>query len=268
LGVHWGKLSLTGHQTCRVERRTTEPVITDESITLVNPQMRVDSLSTVSLRQQLIAHIVQETGASRDDLAITFSKSDNKALSQSAFGRRFEVQPKSTAAFGRVPFVVREWRDRSVVNEYRVTADVALWTLAVVATRGMQRGAAFGQADVEVREVLVRDSRGRPLSSLDHVVGQTARGTVRLGDVIYPDHLRSPLLVRRGELILVRGVFGGFALKFFARARADGEFGQIVMCRRDGPRKELPVRITGLRRGETVAGDAGFDSSTGRMALK
>ena len=268
LGVHWGKLSLTGHQACRVERRVAQPLVTDESITLVNPRTSVDSRSAVSLRQQLIARIVSETGDSRDDLTITFSQSDQKALSQSAMGRRFEIQPKSRAALGRIPFVIREWRDRRAINEYRVTADVALRTLAVVATRSVQRGAPFGQADIEVREVMVRDSRGRPLALLDQVIGQTARGIVRRGAVIYPEYLRSPLLVRRGELIDVRGVFGELVLTFRARARADGERGRIVMCRRDGTRKEFPVRITGMRRGETVAGDTAFDSSTGRMALK
>lgn len=252
MGVNWGKLALGGYRVCSVTRLNPAPATQDDSAVVTNPTQPIASGTKVSVKQQVMEQIARTAGASVNDLVIQFNANEAEVLGQSAVGRQLEITPRSTATLGRIPYTIREWRNRRVIQEHRVTADVALRTLAVVATNAMQRNAPISHGDVEVREVLVHDTRGRPLTSLDQVVGQATRGAVRAGAMIYPDDLRSPLLVRRNEIIEVRGIYGGLIFTTTARAREDGEADQIIMARRDGSKSTFPVRVIGLRRGEVV----------------
>jgi flagella basal body P-ring formation protein FlgA len=246
--VHWGRLALGGYQRCTVERFVAMP----STPAVQNPSRPIELNTALTIRQRVMDWLVVHTGIPQDRLVITFAKSDRDVLSQSALGETLEIKPLTSASVGRMPLVIRRWRDGEPAGEDRVMADVAHRTLGVVLTRNVSRDETIGRDDVEVREVLLREAHGEPVTRLDDIVGRAAVGMMRAGQLLHEDDIRSPILVRRGELIDVRGAFGGIAVKLVARAREDGADGQIIMARRSDARDEFPVRVTGLRRAVTV----------------
>jgi flagella basal body P-ring formation protein FlgA len=258
--VHWGRIALGGYQQCAVERFVAQP----STPTIQNPPRPIELDTALTIRQRVIDWLVAHTGVARDRLVIDFAESDRDVLSRSALGETLEITPLTNATVGRMPLVIRRWRDGEPAGEDRVIADVAQRTLAVVLTRNMSRDETVGRHDVEVQEVLLRDAHGEPVTRLDDVVGRAAVGMMRDGQIIHEDDVRSPTLVRRGELIEVRGAFGGIAVKLVARAREDGAAGQIIMVRRSDTRDDFPVRVTGQRRGVTVQ----LNETDGKVAAR
>lgn len=297
--VNWGKWSLGGFAACRVSRMDADDAAVDAAIVadhaapaLINPNQRIDLATPVSVHQRLVRFMEMYSDAPAGDLTIRFSESDQKALAEPALDDRWEFEPLTAAPLGRIPVAIRRWREDQLVREYRVTADVSRRCLAVVTLNSLRRGQMIEAQDVEIREVVVSDGRGLPLSRLDQAVGQVCDSILRANMPVYAGHLKPPLLVQRGELISVRCIQGGIVLKVTARALEEGGRDQLIKVRSEGTGATLIARVTGARQAATVGGVtpggdppspmpsvvdsqsaappalSGFDTATGRIVLQ
>ncbi|MEX0745019.1 MAG: flagellar basal body P-ring formation chaperone FlgA [Phycisphaeraceae bacterium] len=253
VNVHWGLVSLRGYASCEVRRAVVhaepgdaEPV-RDEPAAVSNVDAEIDLTTAMSLRGRVVHIIEQLVGVSQDELRIRFADRDTPRLDLSAVAHRFELEPGSTTGLGRVPVTVRRYSGDRVVDEFTVTVDVQRRVMALVATRTVGRGDSFTEGTVRLREVYVGNDRGQPLDDPELVVGQQASGVVREGSVIYPDHVRSPVLVRRGELVTVRAIAGSLVVRAVGRAAEQGSRDEVIQVRNEGSRETFFATITGRR---------------------
>ncbi len=254
-GVHWGRVSLTGFRACAIARDGVEPVAVapvadggDDAQPLANVEGEIDARRANTLEEIVIDRIAALAGVPRDELVVTFGEGDRKLLSASIVGARFEIEPLSGTGLGLVPVTIRRYRLQTGVTEtLRVKAEAAHRTLAVVLKQGVSRGQTFAPGDVEVREVTITSPHGRPLTDVDDVIGQTAAALLREGAVVYPEHLRSPVMVKRGQLVTVRALAGGLVVRTICRATEDGTLGDLVQVRNERSKQVLVVRVTGVQ---------------------
>ena len=274
--VNWGRLSLGGYSQCTVHRSMPpEPLAElDAAPALSNPDKPIDLESAVTLQQQVIRVIQHHVGGDPADLVIELSESDRRKLAKAAVTDRYVIEPLASSSLGRVPVLIRQWHGDTLVGTHHVKANVSLRCLAVVAVRSMRRDRIVVRGDVEVREILANDVRGAPIAKLDEVVGRRLSGNLRQGGAVFSTMLRSPLLVRKRELITVYSRCGGIEIRTTARAMEDGERGQLIKALRPGQREKIVVRVTARRTAQTLAADppkpkatGGFDSSTGRTDI-
>ncbi len=256
-GVNWGTLSLRGYTACRVTWLADPPTppVSDDAPALANPMQEIGLRSPLTLRDRAIEMIQRFASVDPSDLRITFSPNDADTLAQGAWQDRYECEPLASAPLGRVPLVIRRYRGDRLVATYRITADVARRYLAVVATRSIGRGQTFAPGDVQIQERYLDTNTAPPLTDLSDVIGQTSGTVLRPGLPVYAHHLRSPLLVRRGELITVRSISGGLVVKAIGRAGEDGERDQVIQVRNTRSRDSFAVRVTGPQEGVTVDTD-------------
>lgn len=250
-GVNWGLVSLTGYASCRLhhladEPRRVERVPAEATPVVVNPRGAVSVDQAGTLRALVTAKIAQLAGVPAEELRITFSERDVAALRRSTLGSRFEIEPRGEA-IGRLPLVIRRYERDEVVETLSISADVERRATVVVATRSIGRGDRFTKDNVALREVFLRDDRGQPITDLDLVLGQTAASLLREGHVLYPPAVESPLMVRRGELITVRCISGGLAIRTVARAGADGHLNDVIEVRNESTRQTYTAAVTGPR---------------------
>jgi flagella basal body P-ring formation protein FlgA len=259
-GVHWGRVSLRGYRACTVTREgvaaTTatpvavdpSPATTDEAQPLANVHGEIDARRANTLEEVVVDRIAVLAGVPRDELVVSFGEGDRRLLSASIIGARYEIEPMSGTGLGLVPVTIRRYRAQSGVTEtLRVKAEVAHRTLAVVVKQSVSRGQTFVPGDVEVREVMLTSPHGRPMTDLDMVIGQTAAALLRDGAVLYPEHLRSPVMVRRGQLVTVRALAGGLVVRTVCRAAEDGTLGDLIHVRNERSKQTLTVRVTGMQ---------------------
>lgn len=122
----------------------------------------------------------------------------------------------------------------------------------VVAARTLSRGMRIGEADVRLMPapVPVADA----LYSLDQVIGREATQTLTADQPITPDDIRTPLLVRRGEVVTVFARSQGIRVRTTARARDDGSAGELVTVESLAKdRKSFFARVCGLQEVEIYA---------------
>lgn len=250
LGVNWGKVSLRGFTRCVAHRLAdgqSEAGQNSEPTVMSNPNVEVTLDAALTLREKVVQAIEQLADADRADLRITFHESDEAVLSRSALEERYEIEPTTTTIGGRVPIVIRRYVGDRIAESFNVQADVAHRRLAAVAVRSVKRHDRFTDGDVEIREVFITDGRDQPITDLRGVIGQTAAALVRDGSVIYPRDVRSPVLIRRGELVTVRCFVGDMVIKTVGRAAEDGSLDQLIAVRNERSRQTFTVRVTGVR---------------------
>lgn len=257
--INWGKIALSGYATCVVYQtiHSPEPFTAAASPLVTNPHEELGLSTAVTLRQRVIDLIERFADADEEELRITFSENDSKILARSAWEDRYEIQPLSSSALGFIPIVIRQYHDGRLAGTYRITADVSRRYMAVVAKSTIGRHQTFAPGDVEIREVYLASNTEKVISDLSQVIGFVATSVVRRDAVVRNHQIRSPTLVRRGELITVRCISGDLVVKTVGRATEDGGRDQIIQVRNDRTRHRYSVRITGTRSGVAEAPDAG-----------
>jgi len=246
-GLNWAKISLSGYARCQIDRLEPDQhaPATQAAPTLANPILDVALDTSKTLRDHVTAFIQQAANVPLDDLGISFSPRNADLLNRSSWLDRYEFQPLTTAPLGRVPIVIRRYRDDQLMDTWRVNADVTRRYLAVMMNRSISRGQTFTPDDVQVREVYLDNALASPMTKLSQVIGRSANAVLRANAVVYPEHLRSPWLVKRGELVTVRCVTGGLVVKTVARASENGVLNQTIQIRSDRSHQTYPVRVIG-----------------------
>lgn len=266
-GVNWAVVTLRGHGACQVRRSDhphDRPAQADRARAAIEADA-VDFSSAGTLQDRVIELIERFAGLDRQQLRIEFTDSDEQTLSQRVGWDRYELEPLSSVAVGRVPIVLRRWDGDRLVEVGRVTAEVARRRVAVVARATIGRGQTIAPGDLELRELYLT-TPAEPLASPEHAVGRIAAAVIRAGAAIYPDQLRSPLLVRRGESVTVRCVSGALVIKAVGRAMQDGGLGGVIEVRNDRSGETYSVRVTGTQEGTVETAPASGTGARGSSA--
>ena len=114
---------------------------------------------------------------------------------------------------------------------------------AVHAARVIERGQTIAAEQLQLQEVNVgRASRGF-YNSLDEVVGQGAKRRVRAGQLIAPNLLAAPLLIRRGQQVTIIASQDGISASATGEAMANGREGEVIRVRNLGSQKVIEAQV-------------------------
>ncbi|MFW5682427.1 MAG: flagellar basal body P-ring formation chaperone FlgA [Phycisphaeraceae bacterium] len=251
-GVNWALVSLQGFQRCRVERieprnAGAESVDADPRAVASNPANEVRLDAETSLRALVERQLVAAAGGEAKDVRMTFSERDAELLNVSAMSTRYEVTPQSSTGLGRVPVQIVRYESDRPADRFTVAATVERRVRAVVATETLRPGDRFRPGSVEVRRVYLDQMPESPLDRVELVHGQVAGARLVEGSVLFPDDIRSRVLVKRGELVTVRSIAGNVVVRTVARAREEGSLDQKIRLRHDQSRETFTAVVTGRR---------------------
>jgi flagella basal body P-ring formation protein FlgA len=151
-----------------------------------------------------------------------------------------EVEAVDTRQYARMRFVARcpvapGWRHDFVVRA-RVSAVVAVTAAPVKA------GEVLGEEHVtlERRDVtIMNDAIGAP----EAVLGQTSRRSLRAGEVLRANGLAAPILVKRGDQVLMVARQEGIEVSMAGEALDAGARGAVVRVRNTASGQVVRMRV-------------------------
>jgi flagella basal body P-ring formation protein FlgA len=129
----------------------------------------------------------------------------------------------------------------------------------VAVVRAMPRGSILRAEDLK----LVEQASGEqivqveePFHSLEQAIGKETQKAISPGQILDQNYVRSPLLVRRGDVVTVYARAAGIRVRTSARALADGSEGDLIAVEtlETGSREKFDARITGAQVVEVWAG--------------
>jgi flagella basal body P-ring formation protein FlgA len=152
------------------------------------------------------------------------------------------IEPLDTRSPQRMRFLARcndtpGWRYEYIVRA-RVTAMVAIAAAPVAANEAL----TDAQVIIERRDI---SNIADPISSPEEAVGQMSRRMLRPGDILRSGQLSSPVLVKRGDAVLMLARREGVEVSMAGEALDAGARGAVVRVRNTGSGQVVRMRVAG-----------------------
>jgi flagella basal body P-ring formation protein FlgA len=115
-------------------------------------------------------------------------------------------------------------------------------------TASVGRGELVGSTDIELQKRRISADIGPIISEIDDIVGKEARRNLSPGNTLNYADLRSPELVRRGDLVTLVSTGSGLKVSMQGKAMANGAAGDRIL-------------VTNLSSGKRLEGVVAEDGS-------
>src|SRR4029079_17495325 len=113
-------------------------------------------------------------------------------------------------------------------------------------TGPVPRGAILSENDVTLQRLKPDMQVGDSFQSLADVVGREAVLAIAPGQILDPQYIRTPVLVKRGSVVTVNVQAPGVKLRTTARARGDGSKGDSITVESLLDRKSYLAKVTAV----------------------
>jgi flagella basal body P-ring formation protein FlgA len=195
--------------------------------------MQIEQAARAELERQMAASGLTEP---QFEIAVVTARPTPPCSQQVA------VEPLDTRSPQRMRFVARcpdtpGWRYEYVVRA-RVTAMVAIAASPVAANEAL----TDAQVTIERRDI---SNIADPISNPADAVGQMSRRMLRPGDILRSGQLSSPVLVKRGDAVLMVARREGIEVSMAGEALDAGGKGAVVRVRNAGSGQVVRMRVAG-----------------------
>jgi len=151
--------------------------------------------------------------------------------------RSVEVAPRNSGRLsGLVSFNVTVRRPAKRDAALVVTARVRVVRTVVRAARTIRMHGVIGAGDVELASLDASAVPRAAAMSLEDVVGMEATRPITAGRVVRTDYLKRPLMVRKGQNLVVMARVGQILVRARATALGDARLDTVVKARTPGGR--------------------------------
>ena len=273
-GVNWGRVALTGSSCLvRLVEERAEPEAEAQAGVPVAPADRAGRATRIptdvspgdgsTVQAHAVRALMRLFAVEASDLRVAFDPSDDALLETRVWGRRVDVQPGASGVSSRITLSVWVYEGERVVASGTLRADVEVRRDAIVVVNPLRRGGEITPVDVRPERLWVAPGGAPLLTDLNSVVGSRARTRVGVGAMLRSDHIETPIVVRRNDLVTVHCVSGGIVIRTPARAQADAREGDVIEFRIDRTRRPFLARVGGPGIAVMLADDELNDTTTG-----
>jgi flagella basal body P-ring formation protein FlgA len=126
----------------------------------------------------------------------------------------------------------------------------------VIAKRAISAGEVLRTLDVEMKTPDKPLVNIAPAKTVEAVVGQESMRALAAGQPIDTSALRKPILIRRGDPVVVTAKAAGVRVSTTTKALAEGALGDLVPLEIAESREKLSAVVTGVRQAEVFASGA------------
>ncbi len=126
-----------------------------------------------------------------------------------------------------------------------VGIDTSIYRQVVTTVKPLTRGSTISADDVALSEVDITHVSGQYLTEVAAAVGMDLKRTLAQGATVFNDQLDQPLLIHRGEAVLINAEAGSMTVKMSGTALGDGRRGQPIRVKNDGSAKVVDAKVIG-----------------------
>jgi flagella basal body P-ring formation protein FlgA len=125
----------------------------------------------------------------------------------------------------------------------KVTVETTIFVPAVYAQTVIERGDTISAGQLKVEDLDISKARRGFFHDIDEVTGQGAKRRLRANQLISPNLLAKPLLVRRGQQVKMIANHGGIAAATLGEALEHGEQGEVIRVKNLRSEKIVEARV-------------------------
>lgn len=127
-----------------------------------------------------------------------------------------------------------------------IPVDIDLYKPVVTAVIPIAKGTQLTSELLEMQEMNISKLTGTYFVDLNHVVGMQAKRPLRPNIPIIATHLQQPLLIKRGDAVVITARSGNLVVKIPGIALADGHKGQQISVRNSQSKRVVEGKVSAL----------------------
>lgn len=219
--VNFGNVALSG-QSVRVRKLIEKPQSTEPTVT----QQPTDAPPKgTSIRDVIPTRIALERNVSVDDLRITFNEADREVLDASIEGRSWSITPAGES--DHLPLQVRIYSNEQLVLAKSIRVGVEVKKEVAIALRALRKGELIDPSLIKIESRWIAPSIEAAIP--DTVIGKAARSQIDINSIIENRDAEEPIVVRKGERIVVDCMVDGVLVRSTMRAGAQARVGDVIV---------------------------------------
>lgn len=204
-----------------------------------------DSKAILSRADQfLLKHVAELEGFYDDATRIEFHISPlDSRLAMADCPKPLDAKLKSQNTIGNINLKIScpEGRPWSLY----VQAKVSLYRSVVTSVMPIAKGTIINDGHLEMREVDTSKLNGSYFISFDEVINMQASRNLRADKVIVAYHLSLPIVIKKGDAVLMTAQGKGLLVKIPGQALMDGRKGQQISVRNNQSKRTVEAKVSG-----------------------
>ena len=124
-----------------------------------------------------------------------------------------------------------------------VPASVKAMRKVVITTRPILRNSAISKADIRLEERDVSTGSDTYIYAPEHVLGKLAKRALPSSTSLTPTMLTEPILVRRGQRVIILAQGAGIEVRMAGTALMDGAEGQIIRAKNKRSKRTVEGQV-------------------------
>jgi flagella basal body P-ring formation protein FlgA len=246
--VNWGQLTLTGNS-CVLSVADPAAATAPASHT-TQPPAPAQATDPGTVRAALSVRIAQILRAEPADLRLAFYDADSEILNLPVTQRTLEV--KSTGFSDRLSLALTLYDQDHIAASKTIRVGVQVRRNVLVAAAAKRRGDILSDADFTAQSQWLGPA-STP-ATREQALGSALKSRLAPGEIITEAHLAAPVIVNKGDQVIVRCLAGSVVVTTRARALADARDGEIVQLQAiDSPGRTFAARMDGRGRAVLVS---------------
>jgi len=153
------------------------------------------------------------------------------------------LPPRHMRSLATVPLSIVFDVDGRFQKTIRATARIEALAPVVVAARPIGRLKPITSDDLEMKKMDLAELPVGVMTEADDIIGKRARRNIDAGDILRPDLIEMPPLVRRGDLVVIVAESEGFKVTATGEAKSDGLRGEQVNVVNLDSNKRFSARV-------------------------
>ena len=250
-GVHWGKIQLNGATVvirppparrpgpplamtaASIEGSDLPAPLTDRPATPPTADLQ---MQRSDIRGAVTQRVVEALGVNPAEVRLLFDHRDALFLDTAGQGLQFEIQPLGNLTSDRIHLSVRTWQEGRVQETRFVSVRPMIRTDVAVLGVDIPRGAEIKGENLLSEQRWLSLSLSESMIAIAQATGRKAARKLRAGQVISRRDLKHPMLIKRGDRVMVQCLVGGLVIRVEAEARSNAAEGEPVELRKLGQR--------------------------------
>lgn len=233
----------------------------------VGRQEKVLARQAASRVERALHVYLSQVAPSQKDWKVDVRLTEDQAYQVPARINEMQIRGGKPPWTGPQQFVLAVRRDNDVI-QLPLSATIKLPPMVVITTRRIGRDEVIRPVDVKLARASLSTSKST-FTSVDEVVGKEATRTLIEGQAISQQSVRSPVLVKRRETVVVIAKTPGIIIRTYGHALEDGSMNDLIRVQPvelNKNKESFVARVVGSQRVELFASGSDFPSESRKVS--
>ncbi|WP_057649020.1 flagellar basal body P-ring formation chaperone FlgA [Yersinia bercovieri] len=127
--------------------------------------------------------------------------------------------------------------------EVAVTVKPDIYLPVWVAKKTLERGIVVAPSDIELKKKNIATTQGGYITNPDEILGFTVKRRIRPLQVVIPSQLEQPVLVTRGQQVLMIAEQDGIEAKMLGEALKNGRKGELIKVKNLSSKRTVTAMV-------------------------